>query len=154
MGQIPRKKGKISPKTQFLHSGSDRGGEFCNFPPFLGDLHPGGFPVPVRGKTTRNLTWQIRDIIKPALSGIFLNLLFDKPVVCNWVAFTKMTGITTTTKTTQTNTNKRAECWINGNREEHSMDQCRSRLKLSENFERHWSMVHTFSWGIRMDQWS
>ena len=44
-------------------------------------------------------------------------------------------------------------------REEHSMDQCRSRLKLSENFERHWSMlisgeihmdqslVHTFSWG-------
>ena len=44
-------------------------------------------------------------------------------------------------------------------REEHSMDQCRSRLKLSENFERHWSilisgeihmdqsLVHTFSWG-------
>ena len=43
--------------------------------------------------------------------------------------------------------------------EEHSMDQCRSRLKLSENFERHWSiqisgeihmdqsLVHTFSWG-------
>ena len=39
------------------------------------------------------------------------------------------------------------------------MDQYRSRLKLSENFERHWSMpisgeihmdqslVHTFSWG-------
>ena len=39
------------------------------------------------------------------------------------------------------------------------MDQCRSRLKLSENFERHWSiqisgeihmdqsLVHTFSWG-------
>ena len=46
-----------------------------------------------------------------------------------------------------------------GDREEHSMDQCRSRLKLSENFERHWSipisgeihmdqsLVHTFSWG-------
>ena len=44
-------------------------------------------------------------------------------------------------------------------REEHSMDQYRSRLKLSENFERHWSirisgeihmdqsLVHTFSWG-------
>ena len=44
-------------------------------------------------------------------------------------------------------------------REEHSMDQCWSRLKLSENFERHWSirisgkihmdqsLVHTFSWG-------
>ena len=44
-------------------------------------------------------------------------------------------------------------------REEHSMDQCRSRPKLSENFERHWSirisgeihmdqsLVHTFSWG-------
>ena len=43
--------------------------------------------------------------------------------------------------------------------EEHSMDQCRSRLKLSENFERHWSilisgeihmdqsLVHIFSWG-------
>ena len=27
------------------------------------------------------------------------------------------------------------------NREEHSMDQCRSRLKLSENFERHWSIL-------------
>ena len=39
------------------------------------------------------------------------------------------------------------------------MDQCRSRLKLSESFERHWSiqisgenhmdqsLVHTFSWG-------
>ena len=43
------------------------------------------------------------------------------------------------------------------NREEQSMDQCRSRLKLSENFEHHWSiqitknvdqsLVHTFSWG-------
>ena len=44
-------------------------------------------------------------------------------------------------------------------REEHSMDQYRSRPKLSENFERHWSipisgeihmdqsLVHTFSWG-------
>ena len=44
-------------------------------------------------------------------------------------------------------------------REEHSMDQYRSRLKLSQNFERHWSilisgeihmdqsLVHTFSWG-------
>ena len=44
-------------------------------------------------------------------------------------------------------------------KEEHSMDQCRSRLKLSENFERHWSiqisgeihmdqsMVHMNSWG-------
>ena len=34
------------------------------------------------------------------------------------------------------------------NREEHSMDQYRSRLKLSENFERHsMALVHTFSWG-------
>ena len=44
-------------------------------------------------------------------------------------------------------------------REEHSLDQCRPRLNLSENFERHWSirisgeirmdqsLVHTFSWG-------
>ena len=44
-------------------------------------------------------------------------------------------------------------------REEQSMDEYRSRLKLSENFERHWSilisgeihmdqsLVHTFSWG-------
>ena len=44
-------------------------------------------------------------------------------------------------------------------RDDHSMDQCRSRLGLSENFERHWSilisgeihmdqpLVHTFSWG-------
>ena len=50
--------------------------------------------------------------------------------------------------------------WVqNKYREEHSVDQCRSRLKLSENFERHWSMlisgeihmdqslVHTSSWG-------
>ena len=34
--------------------GSDRGGEFCNFSPFFGDFRPGGFPGPVRGKTTRN----------------------------------------------------------------------------------------------------
>ena len=44
-------------------------------------------------------------------------------------------------------------------REDHSMDQYRSRLQLSENFEHHWSiqisgeihmdqsLVHTFSWG-------
>ena len=37
-------------------------------------------------------------------------------------------------------------------REEHSMDQYRSRLKLSENFERHWSIP--FPGEIRMDQWS
>ena len=48
---------------------------------------------------------------------------------------------------------------INNTREERSMDQCRSRPKLSENFERNWSiqisgeihmdqlLVHTFSWG-------
>ena len=47
----------------------------------------------------------------------------------------------------------------NRSREEHSMDQYRSRPKLSENFEGHWSipfpgeihmdqsLVHTFSWG-------
>ena len=32
--------------------GSDRGGEFCNFSPFFGDFRPGGFPGPLRGKTT------------------------------------------------------------------------------------------------------
>ena len=38
-------------------------------------------------------------------------------------------------------------------KEEHSMDQCLSRLKLSENFERHWSIL--FSGEIHMDQsWS
>ena len=49
--------------------------------------------------------------------------------------------------------------FLAGSREEHSMDQCRSRAKLSENFERHWSipisgeihmdqsLVHTFSRG-------
>ena len=53
----------------------------------------------------------------------------------------------------------RSYTWNEYYREEHSMDQCRSRLKLSENFERHWSipisgeihmdqsLVHTFSWG-------
>ena len=35
-------------------------------------------------------------------------------------------------------------------REEHSMDQCRSRPKLSENFERRGSIP--ISWGIHMDQ--
>ena len=51
-------------------------------------------------------------------------------------------------------------------KEEHSMDQCRSRLKLSENFERHWSipisgeihmdqsLVHTFSWGNSYGPWT
>ena len=34
--------------------------------------------------------------------------------------------------------------------EEHSMDQCRSRLKLSENCERHWSTL--ISGEIHMDQ--
>ena len=54
-------------------------------------------------------------------------------------------------------------CLISGlecpSREEHSMDRCWSRPKLSENFERHCSirisgeihmdqsLVHTFSWG-------
>ena len=33
--------------------GSDRGGEICNFYPFFGDFRPGGFPGPLRGKTTR-----------------------------------------------------------------------------------------------------
>ena len=33
---------------------SDRGGEFRNFSPFFGDFRPGGFPGPLRGKTTRN----------------------------------------------------------------------------------------------------
>ena len=37
-------------------------------------------------------------------------------------------------------------------REEHSMDQCWSRLKLSENFERHWSI--RISGETHMDQWS
>ena len=52
-------------------------------------------------------------------------------------------------------------------REEHSMDPYRSRLKLSENFEHHWSIqisvgkfIWTNHWSIpfpgenRMDQWS
>ena len=52
-------------------------------------------------------------------------------------------------------------------REEHSMDQYRSRLKLSENFERHWSIrvllgkfIWTNHWSIPfpgeicVDQWS
>ena len=29
-------------------------GEFCNFSPFFGDFRPGGFPGPLRAKTTRN----------------------------------------------------------------------------------------------------
>ena len=39
--------------------GSDRGGEFCNFSPFFGDFRPGGFPSPLRGKTTRNARLKI-----------------------------------------------------------------------------------------------
>ena len=37
-----------------------------------------------------------------------------------------------------------------GYRKEHSMDQCLSRLKLSENLERHWSIQ--ISGEIHMDQ--
>ena len=37
-------------------------------------------------------------------------------------------------------------------REEHSMDRCRSRRKLSENLERHWSI--RISGEMHMDQWS
>ena len=33
--------------------GSEWGGEFCNFSPFFRDFRPGGFPGPLRGKTTR-----------------------------------------------------------------------------------------------------
>ena len=40
--------------------GSARGGEFCNFSPFFGDLRPGGSPGPVRGKTTRCKTMPAR----------------------------------------------------------------------------------------------
>ena len=35
-----------------LFRGSDR--EFCNFSPSFGNFRPGGFPGPLRGKTTRN----------------------------------------------------------------------------------------------------
>ena len=33
---------------------SDLGVQFCSFSHFFGDLRPGGFPDPLRGKTTRN----------------------------------------------------------------------------------------------------
>ena len=69
----------------------------------------------------------------------------DRPVDCN-------------TSRSMTSSCQGAWCH-NPGREEHSMDQYRSRPKLSENFERHWSirisgethmdqsLVHTFSWG-------
>ena len=47
-------------------------------------------------------------------------------MVCNRVAFTKTMGITTTmqtTKTTETATNKRVECWISGNHRNHGNDE-------------------------------
>ena len=65
-GKIGPKKGKNhSENTNFVifsvifphFRGSDRGGEFCNFSPFFGDFRPGGFPGSVRGKTTRNSSW-------------------------------------------------------------------------------------------------
>ena len=67
----PRKWGKITEKLQKMYfrsnftpflgqfphfRGSDRGGEFCNFSPFFGDFRPGGFPGPLRGKPTRNIS--------------------------------------------------------------------------------------------------
>ena len=65
----PRKWGKITEKLQKMYfrsifcnfsvifphfRGLDRGGESCNFFPFLGGFRPGGFRGSVRGKTTRN----------------------------------------------------------------------------------------------------
>ena len=38
--------------------------------------------------------------------------------------------------------------------EEHSMDQCRSRFKLSENFERHWSIPISVGKFIWTNHWS
>ena len=40
----------------------------------------------------------------------------------NQVAFTETTGITKTTKTTQTGTNKRVDCWISGNHRNYGND--------------------------------
>ena len=67
----PRKWGKIAKNCifgvilplfwgNFPHfRGSDRGGEICNFSTFFGDFRPGGFPGPLRGKTTRKTCWGI-----------------------------------------------------------------------------------------------
>ena len=54
---------------------------------------------------------------------VFLNLGFAKPMFCNSVLFTKTTGITKMTKTTQTATSKGVDCWIRGNHGKHGNDE-------------------------------
>ena len=62
-GKIGPKKGKNYSENTFLQFFGNfsvilgvgaGGGEFCNFSPLFGDFRPGGFPGPLRGKTTRN----------------------------------------------------------------------------------------------------
>ena len=52
-------------------------------------------------------------------------------MVCNWVAFTKTTGImrtAKTTKATQTTTSMRVECWIGGNHGNHRYGETHRNL--------------------------
>ena len=68
-----------------------------------------------------------------SITCVFGGVLFSsefsgipKPMVCNWVAFTKTAVITKTAKTTtatQTITNKRVECWESGNHRNHENDE-------------------------------
>ena len=48
---------------------------------------------------------------------------FAKPMFCNSVLFTKTTGITKTTKTTQTAPSKGVDCWIGGDHRKHGNDE-------------------------------
>ena len=61
--------------------------------------------------------------VKLERNRVFLNLGFAKPMFCNPVLFTKTTGITKTTKTAQTATNKGVDCQIGRNQGNHGDDE-------------------------------
>ena len=48
-------------------------GEFCIFSPFVGDFHPGGFPGPLRGKTTPKLRNCCADFGRPLTKKVMMH---------------------------------------------------------------------------------
>ena len=67
--------------------------------------------------------WEAAEAHQAQPFRVFLNLGFAKPMFCNPVLFTKTTGITKTTKTAQTATNKGVDCRIAGNHGNHGNDK-------------------------------
>ena len=91
--------------------------------------------------TLQRETWPLSLGEKILPQRIFPNLWFAKLMVCNWMSFTKLTGITKTTKTIRTTTNKGVECWIrrkHGNHrddENHRNPRCKIRVPPKTGLE-------------------